>query len=124
MRDADAARADRRTISVALYANFAEQNPLWNEIPSTPGILYQWDEESTYIQEPPFFTDFGMSAGKAEDITGARPLAIFGDSVTTDHISPAGSIKASSPAGKYLHRERRRRARTSTATARAAATTA
>ena len=85
-----------------MYASFAEQNPLWNEIPSTPGLLYQWDECSTYIQEPPFFTDFGMNPGKAEDIVGARPLAIFGDSVTTDHISPAGSIKASSPAGKYL----------------------
>jgi len=85
-----------------MYANFAEQNPLWNEIPSSTGLLYEWDASSTYIQEPPFFTDFGMSPGKATDITGARPLAIFGDSVTTDHISPAGSIKASSPAGRYL----------------------
>jgi len=85
-----------------LYASFADQNPLWNEIPSTPGLLYQWDPVSTYIQEPPFFTDFGMTSGKAADIVGARPLAIFGDSVTTDHISPAGSIKAKSPAGQYL----------------------
>jgi aconitate hydratase len=85
-----------------MYANFAEQNPLWNEIPSSTGLLYEWDAGSTYIQEPPFFTDFGMSPGKATDISGARPLAIFGDSVTTDHISPAGSIKASSPAGRYL----------------------
>ena len=85
-----------------MYANFADQNPLWNEIPSSTGLIYEWDESSTYIQEPPFFTNFGMSAGKAADITGARPLAIFGDSVTTDHISPAGSIKASSPAGRYL----------------------
>jgi aconitate hydratase len=85
-----------------MYSSFADQNPLWNEIPSTPGLLYQWDGASTYIQEPPFFANFGMSAGKAEDIRGARPLAIFGDSVTTDHISPAGSIKANSPAGKYL----------------------
>ncbi|MGZ7079061.1 MAG: aconitase family protein, partial [Thermoanaerobaculia bacterium] len=85
-----------------LYANFAEQNPLWNEIPTTPGLLYQWDTSSTYIQEPPFFEGFGMKAGKAEDIRNARALAIFGDSVTTDHISPAGSIKANSPAGKYL----------------------
>jgi aconitate hydratase len=85
-----------------MYASFADQNPLWNEIPSTPGLLYQWDPESTYIQEPPFFADFSMSPGKAEEVTGARPLAIFGDSVTTDHISPAGSIKASSPAGRYL----------------------
>jgi aconitate hydratase len=85
-----------------LYASFAEQNPLWNEIPSTAGLLYEWDQSSTYIQEPPFFTDFGMAPGKAADVTRARPLAIFGDSVTTDHISPAGSIKATSPAGQYL----------------------
>ncbi|HXG58774.1 MAG TPA: aconitate hydratase [Thermoanaerobaculia bacterium] len=85
-----------------LYANFADQNPLWNEIPMTTGLLYAWDPNSTYIQEPPFFADFGMQPGKATDIRGARALAIFGDSVTTDHISPAGSIKASSPAGKYL----------------------
>ncbi|HVR40245.1 MAG TPA: aconitate hydratase [Thermoanaerobaculia bacterium] len=85
-----------------LYASFAEQNPLWNDIPAATGQIYQWDTESTYIQEPPFFDGFGMSAGKASNITGARPLAIFGDSVTTDHISPAGSIKATSPAGRYL----------------------
>jgi aconitate hydratase len=65
-------------------------------------MLYSWDSSSTYIQEPPFFTDFGMEPGKAADITGARALAIFGDSVTTDHISPAGSIKPKSPAGRYL----------------------
>ena len=85
-----------------LYANFAEQNPLWNEIPTTGGLLYQWDRQSTYIQEPPFFEGLKMEPGKAADIKGARALAIFGDSVTTDHISPAGSIKANSPAGKYL----------------------
>jgi aconitate hydratase len=85
-----------------LYASFAEQNPLWNEIPTTGGLLYSWDQSSTYIQEPPFFTEFTMNPGRAADVVGARPLAIFGDSVTTDHISPAGSIKASSPAGKYL----------------------
>jgi aconitate hydratase len=85
-----------------LYANFADQNPLWNEIPSSQGLLYAWVKESTYIQEPPFFQDFSMAAGKAADITNARALAIFGDSVTTDHISPAGSIRANSPAGRYL----------------------
>jgi aconitate hydratase len=85
-----------------MYSDFSEQNPLWNEIPSSAGQLYEWDRESTYIQEPPFFTDFGMEPGRATDIRNARPLAIFGDSVTTDHISPAGSIKSSSPAGKYL----------------------
>ncbi len=85
-----------------LYSDFAEQNPLWNQIPSSTGLTYNWDGSSTYIQEPPFFTDFGMKPGKAADIRGARALAIFGDSVTTDHISPAGSIKANSPAGRYL----------------------
>ncbi|PYQ28624.1 MAG: aconitate hydratase [Acidobacteria bacterium] len=85
-----------------VYSNFADKNPLWNEIPMTPGLLYQWDASSTYIQEPPFFQDFTMNPGRATDLHDARPLAIFGDSVTTDHISPAGSIKSSSPAGKYL----------------------
>lgn len=84
-----------------LYQDFASQNPKWNEIPSRTGDVYQWDPESTYIQEPPFFTD--LQATRAiKDITGARALGIFGDSVTTDHISPAGSIKKTSPAGKYL----------------------
>ncbi len=85
-----------------LYSNFAEQNPMWNEIPASQGAVYEWEEESTYIQQPPYFEGFGMSAGKASEIQGARALAIFGDSVTTDHISPAGAIKASSPAGLYL----------------------
>jgi aconitate hydratase len=85
-----------------LYKNFAEQNPLWNEIPTSAGDVYEWDTQSTYIQEPPYFEKFGMDAGKWCDIRSARPLAIFGDSVTTDHISPAGAIKPSSPAGLYL----------------------
>ncbi len=85
-----------------LYTGFADQNPKWNEVPSSVGQIYDWDAKSTYIQEPPFFKNFGMSAGTISDITGARPMGIFGDSVTTDHISPAGAIKASSPAGKYL----------------------
>jgi len=85
-----------------LYTDFAAQNPKWNEIPSTAGDIYQWDEQSDYIQEPPFFAGFGMAPGVISEISGARPLGIFGDSVTTDHISPAGAIKAGSPAGKYL----------------------
>ncbi|HKY30484.1 MAG TPA: aconitate hydratase AcnA, partial [Pyrinomonadaceae bacterium] len=85
-----------------LYSNFAGENPLWNEIPSTTGNVYEWDQQSTYIQEPPYFDGFSNLLGKWQDIRGARPLAIFGDSVTTDHISPAGAIKASSPAGTYL----------------------
>jgi aconitate hydratase len=85
-----------------LYSDFTSENPLWNEIPSSTGDVYGWDENSTYIQEPPFFENFTMESGSAANILSARPLAIFGDSVTTDHISPAGSIKASSPAGLYL----------------------
>jgi aconitate hydratase len=85
-----------------LYRDFANQNPKWNEIPSSTGDIYQWDEKSDYIHEPPFFKDFSMEVGEIENIVGARALGIFGDSVTTDHISPAGAIKASSPAGQYL----------------------
>jgi aconitate hydratase len=85
-----------------LYRDFAEQNPKWNEIPGSAGQLYTWDDQSTYIQNPPFFESFSMKPGTIADIKGARPLGIFGDSVTTDHISPAGAIKAASPAGKYL----------------------
>ncbi len=85
-----------------LYRDFADQNPKWNDISSSTGDVYQWDEASDYIHDPPFFADFTMDAGKIEEIRDARPLGIFGDSVTTDHISPAGAIKANSPAGKYL----------------------
>jgi aconitate hydratase len=85
-----------------LYTDFAAQNPKWNEIPSTTGNVYAFDAASTYIQEPPFFTDFSLTPGAIQPITGAKALGIFGDSVTTDHISPAGAIKKSSPAGKYL----------------------
>jgi len=85
-----------------LYRDFADQNPKWNDIPSSSGDIYQWDEKSDYIHEPPFFQNFSMEPGHIEEIRGARALGIFGDSVTTDHISPAGAIKETSPAGKYL----------------------
>ena len=107
-----------------LYSDFAEQNPKWNEIPSSTGEVYEWDRKSTYIQEPPFFVGFGMEPGHISEIKGARPLGIFGDSVTTDHISPAGAIKKTSPAGKFLLETRRARRRISTATAHAEATIA
>jgi aconitate hydratase len=71
-----------------LYTDFAAQNPKWNEIPSTTGNVYAFDTKSTYIQEPPFFTNFSLTPGSIQPITGARALGIFGDSVTTDHISP------------------------------------
>jgi aconitate hydratase len=85
-----------------LYDDFANQNPMWNDISAPSGEVYGWDAESTYIQEPPFFQHFSMQPGRIAEIRSARPLAILGDSVTTDHISPAASIKASSPAGLYL----------------------
>lgn len=85
-----------------LYSNFADQNPKWNEIPSTIGDSYSWDPASNYIHEPPFFVDFSTQEGTITEIKGARPMAILGDSVTTDHISPAGAIKPTSPAGRYL----------------------
>jgi aconitate hydratase len=85
-----------------LYSEFAGMNPLWNDIESSVGQLYEWDNSSTYIQEPPYFEGFSMETGSFCNFYGARALAIFGDSVTTDHISPAGAIKATSPAGLYL----------------------
>ncbi len=85
-----------------LYSDFAGQNSMWNEIAAKVGAVYDWDPSSTYIREPPYFEKFSMQPDKVVDIKGARPLAIFGDSVTTDHISPAGAIKPDSPAGKYL----------------------
>jgi aconitate hydratase len=84
-----------------LYADFTKGFDLWNNIPSTAGQVYNWDK-STYIAEPPFFDNFGPGAGTSANVKGARALGVFGDSVTTDHISPAGSIKSSSPAGKWL----------------------
>lgn len=94
--------AEDPAVFKTLYSGFAEQNPLWQAISSSEGDLYAWDEASTYIQHPPYFENFGPDAGVAADVRGARPLAILGDSVTTDHISPAGAIKTSSPAGRYL----------------------
>jgi aconitate hydratase len=84
-----------------LYSNLADATPLWKEVPAASGQVYDWPA-STYIAEPPFFERFGMQPGKIENISGARALAIFGDSVTTDHISPAASIRPTSPAGIYL----------------------
>jgi aconitate hydratase len=85
-----------------LYGDFESQTPLWNRIRDLSGAIYDWSSTSTYVLEPPYFEKFSMEPGKLTDICGARPLAIFGDSVTTDHISPAGAIKPESPAGKYL----------------------
>jgi aconitate hydratase A / 2-methylisocitrate dehydratase len=83
------------------YSHLGEDNELWKQVPSAQGVAYDWPK-STYIAEPPFFQGFGMQPGALSGIAGARVLGIFGDSVTTDHISPAGAIKDTSPAGKYL----------------------
>jgi len=77
-------------------------NPTWNAIEAEPSELYKWDEYSTYIQEPPFFTELTLETPHISNILDARVLALLGDSITTDHISPAGAIPLDSPAGKYL----------------------
>ena len=84
------------------YTGFSDQNPKWNNIKSSTGNVYEWDRQSTYIQEPPFFDTFTPTPRDIEEIIDAKPLGIFGDSVTTDHISPAGAIKKDSPGGRYL----------------------
>jgi aconitate hydratase len=84
------------------YGNVWDSNPQWNEIKTSEGDLFDWQPDSTYIQEPPFLIDLAPQPGPIEAIHGARVLAALGDSVTTDHISPAGSIAAKSPAGKFL----------------------
>ena len=84
-----------------MYADLANANPMWKNVSAPAGQVYSWPP-STYIAEPPFFEGFSMTPGTPGDIAGAKILGIFGDSVTTDHISPAGSIKPTSPAGIYL----------------------
>lgn len=87
---------------IAEYGKATQGPPEWQAIPSSEGDLYQWDLKSTYVQEPPFFVDMPAEPGPIQPIRGARVLVSVADSVTTDHISPAGSIKADSPAGLYL----------------------
>lgn len=84
------------------YGNVFDGNDMWNAIAGSQGELYEWREDSTYVQEPPFFVDLSAEPDAIKDIEGARVLGMFGDSVTTDHISPAGSIAVDSPAGQYL----------------------
>ncbi|MCP5518769.1 MAG: aconitate hydratase [Verrucomicrobiales bacterium] len=85
-----------------LYQELAAANPKWNDVQAATGAVYSWDPSSTYIQEPPFFTGFSREPGTIGEIQNARVLGLFGNSVTTDHISPAGAIKKDSPAGRYL----------------------
>jgi aconitate hydratase len=84
------------------YADVFAGAEEWQDIRTSGGALFEWSEASTYIQEPPFFLDLAPQPRPLAPITGARALAVLGDSVTTDHISPAGSIKVDSPAGAYL----------------------
>jgi aconitate hydratase len=84
------------------YADVFSGTQAWQEIQASEGDLFDWHPDSTYIQEPPFFLNLRREPGKVENIHGARVLAVLGDSITTDHISPAGAIPANSPAGKYL----------------------
>jgi aconitate hydratase len=84
------------------YANVRDSNPKWNAIKTSEGELFEWHADSTYIQEPPFLIDLPAEPGPIQPIRAARCLAALGDSITTDHISPAGSISAKSPAGKFL----------------------
>ncbi len=84
------------------YANVFEGSEAWKSIPAATGEVYSWTDASTYIQEPPFFVDMGIEPPGIRGVQDARVLAFFGDSVTTDHISPAGDIAKNSPAGKFL----------------------
>ena len=90
------------TLFLTRYANVLKDNPVWSQIQVKKSARYPWDSESTYIQNPPYFEHFTPSLPKQKPLTKMRPIALLGDSVTTDHISPAGAFKASSPAGKYL----------------------
>src|SRR5262249_48363227 len=92
----------RREMFTNQYGNvFAGPEP-WQKLPVPEGDLYAWDAHSTYVKHPPYFEEMTREVPAVADITGARVLAVLGDSITTDHISPAGSIKPNSPAGKYL----------------------
>ncbi len=95
-------KAIRPEMFKKIYGNVWNGNEDWNRIPVSGGKLYPWEESSTYIQEPPFFRHLTREIPKIADVHGARVLALLGDSVTTDHISPAGDIAEDSPAGRYL----------------------
>jgi aconitate hydratase len=96
------ARTARPEVFQRLYSNVGSSNPDWNQIPSDNSMLYKWDDASTYIQKPPFFERMERTAAPLHNIKDAKVLGVFGDSITTDHISPAGSIATDSPAGKFL----------------------
>ncbi|EQD44236.1 aconitate hydratase 1, partial [mine drainage metagenome] len=100
--------AIRKSVSVDLFEKeygqgIVDVNPYWNNLSTPKGVEYAWEKDSTYIRLPPFFDGFDPSQKrKVAPINNARVLAVFGDSISTDHISPAGAIGKDSPAGKYL----------------------
>lgn len=96
------AKANNPEVYRELYTITPEKNPRWAAVRAPEGAVFRWNTDSTYIQEPPFFTGFDGKSRTVTDIVNARPLGIFGNSVTTDHISPAGAIKETGPAGVYL----------------------
>ncbi len=96
------AKSVTRKIFMEKYADVFKGDANWQAVQVPAGQTYAWDDDSTYVQNPPYFVGMGKSAGTIGDVRGARILGLFGDKITTDHISPAGSIKAQSPAGKYL----------------------
>jgi aconitate hydratase len=104
--DAEVAEAVRSSITPAMfeerYASAFSGDDRWRAVPSTNAVTYDWDAKSTYVKLPPYFDGLTMEPGTVHDVEGARVLARLGDSVTTDHISPAGNIRASVPAGRYL----------------------
>ena len=104
--DAEVANAVRSSITPQMfeerYASAFSGDERWQQVPTTNAVTYAWDDASTYVKLPPYFEGLTMEPGVVADITGARVLATLGDSVTTDHISPAGNIRATSPAGRYL----------------------
>ncbi|MGE3304627.1 MAG: aconitate hydratase AcnA [Rhizobiaceae bacterium] len=91
-----------RELFTRRYADVFKGDEFWRAVQAPEGQTYAWDDNSTYVQNPPYFVGMGKELGKIGEISGARVLGLFGDKITTDHISPAGSIKAASPAGKYL----------------------
>ncbi|MGI6855985.1 aconitate hydratase AcnA [Mesorhizobium sp. 1B3] len=91
-----------RELFARKYADVFKGDENWQQVKAPSGQTYAWDDKSTYVQNPPYFAGMGAKPGQIGDIKGARILGLFGDKITTDHISPAGSIKAASPAGKYL----------------------
>jgi aconitate hydratase len=96
------ARNVTRELFARKYADVFKGDDNWRQVKAPSGQTYAWDDQSTYVQNPPYFEGMGKKPGEVSDIKGARILGLFGDKITTDHISPAGSIKAASPAGEYL----------------------